>query len=335
MISLIRKQRKNRLNEAKTKGRGSDTKQQFRIAITIAVLFGLGWIFGLLGTQSLPVYINTPFQIVFTTLVGFQGLFIFLLYVVFSPNARKEWKRWILRKEGHRKGRPEFSSTSGAYTSRSKQTKTSAVSAKSSRANINRYRGGGTLYHNVHSSSNLPSSGAIMSIADEFTSYEPTALSGQEAAIEELKKSVEKNQHELDQTFMNPLDGDTYSMKSEMDETQSLVHETTFILPAPQSQDSQYSQEDENGEYPSQLDTTNETETPHTTFVNPFAADMSDEAAILLPSQESSDYYSTPANNGGFSINMDVSQGFMDASQGYTEDASQSDNLLPNEGTKL
>ena len=290
MISLIRKQRKsNRLSEAKTKGRGSDTKQQFRIAITIAVLFGLGWIFGLAGSQSLPEYISVPFQILFTTLVGFQGLFIFLLYVIFSPNARKEWKRWILRKEESRKGRPDHSSTSGAYSSRSRQTKQSTVS-NYKRNQLKK----GTLYHNVYSSTSVPSSTVPQSIA-EYSTYEPAVMSSHAAAIEELKHSVAKNERELNQTnYLNPLDEDGLSMKSEMDDTHSLMHETTFVLPS-QEDDDQYSQEED----PSQPEAA---DTAQTTFINPFASKMEED--VLLPSQESSDL--TPANNGQVSFSMNL-----------------------------
>ena len=326
MISLIRKQRKsNRLSEAKTKGRGSDTKQQFRIAITIAVLFGLGWIFGLAGSQSLPEYIGVPFQIVFTTLVGFQGLFIFLLYVIFSPNARKEWKRWILRKDDSRKGRADHSSTSGAYSSRSRQTKQSTVS--NYKRNQLRNSKGGTLYHNVYSSSG-PTSGVPQSIAEDYSTYEPAVMSGHDAAIEELKYSIAKNEVELNQTnFLNPLDEDGLSMKSEMDDTQSLMHETTFVLPS-QEDDDQYSREED----PSQPEAA---DTAQTTFINPFASRMEEDVLLPSPSQESSEYL-TPGNNGHVSFTMNLT-----GSQNFTQDTMNSNNdddtmlLNTHEGTKL
>lgn len=103
MIKFILKRCKNHcLSEDKTKGQGLNTKQQLRIALTIALLFGFffepGWILGLAVnvTQSLPLYIEIPFRIVSTTLVSFHGLFLFIIYVIFSPIARNKWKKWIL-----------------------------------------------------------------------------------------------------------------------------------------------------------------------------------------------------------------------------------------------
>ena len=84
--------------------------------------------FELAASQSLPSYTGTPFHIVSTMLIGFQGLFIFLVYIIFSPNARKEWKRLILRMKEIIKERFKNSSTSsGAYSSQYQQTKQPTV----------------------------------------------------------------------------------------------------------------------------------------------------------------------------------------------------------------
>ena len=65
------------------------------IGLILAVTFGLGWIFGLLGTTSLPDAVRLPSVYLFTILVGMQGLLIFVLRVLRSHDVRTEWKRWF------------------------------------------------------------------------------------------------------------------------------------------------------------------------------------------------------------------------------------------------
>ena len=64
------------------------------ITIVLVVMFGVGWIFGILGSSGIPVYISYPCQIVFVVVVGFQGLLIFIFYPCRSKDAREEWKKW-------------------------------------------------------------------------------------------------------------------------------------------------------------------------------------------------------------------------------------------------
>ena len=77
----------------------SNLKQQFVSAVTLSLLFGLGWGFGLPATSGVDnVVIRTIFQILFIILTAFQGLFIFIVYCLIgrkSIEARKEWKRWF------------------------------------------------------------------------------------------------------------------------------------------------------------------------------------------------------------------------------------------------
>ena len=64
------------------------------ITIVLVVMFGVGWIFGILGSSGIPVYISYPCQIVFVVVVGFQGLLIFIFYPCRSKDTREEWKKW-------------------------------------------------------------------------------------------------------------------------------------------------------------------------------------------------------------------------------------------------
>ena len=67
------------------------TKTNFTIAATLAVVFGLGWAFGLIAT-SLPVKeLTLTFQILFSIFVGAQGILLFLLHGVRNQDIRKVW----------------------------------------------------------------------------------------------------------------------------------------------------------------------------------------------------------------------------------------------------
>ena len=65
------------------------------VAVILSLLFGVGWAFGLIGTSSqLPEEAYTPAQYIFSIFMGIQGVLIFLLHAVRSPEAREEWKKW-------------------------------------------------------------------------------------------------------------------------------------------------------------------------------------------------------------------------------------------------
>ena len=76
-------------------------KSEFRrnalIGLILAVTFGLGWIFGLLGTTSVPDAVRLPSVYLFTILVGTQGLLIFVLRVLRANDVRNEWKKWFYK----------------------------------------------------------------------------------------------------------------------------------------------------------------------------------------------------------------------------------------------
>ena len=65
------------------------------VIFVLAIMFGIGWIFGVLGSSGLPEFISRPFQYTFIIMVGFQGFFVFLLHPCRSIEAREEWKKWF------------------------------------------------------------------------------------------------------------------------------------------------------------------------------------------------------------------------------------------------
>ena len=250
MISLLKKSASNRFNEAKKKNRKAEAKQQCRVAFTVSVLFGLGWGFGPLATESITVAaIRIIFNSLFTFFTAFQGFFVFLLYVIMSPNARKVWKLWILRKEERI---TEGASSAGASTTRS--TRQTSLPNKASRYGVHRK---GTLYHNVLSENSRKTN--YPSVSEDFTTsdYDPHQV----ALVEELKERLELNQ--VDKTFMNPLDdyGDVMSLTSD---TKSIIGEATFTFPNPNPPSLSSSQDDD------EFGEDEEADVECSTFGNPF-----------------------------------------------------------------
>jgi len=90
-VSLLRK-KSHKLEKATA----MKLKQNFIIALTLSLLFGLGWGVGLVATTSIPVpAISYLLQAIFILLTSFQGLLIFIMHCVRSEDARKQWKIWV------------------------------------------------------------------------------------------------------------------------------------------------------------------------------------------------------------------------------------------------
>ena len=94
MVSIC-KHSQGTISGTKDTSKLESIKKHFTIAITLAVVFGLGWAFGLAAT-SLPIKeLTFTFQILFSLFVGLQGFLIFLLHGVRNKDARNAWKRWF------------------------------------------------------------------------------------------------------------------------------------------------------------------------------------------------------------------------------------------------
>jgi len=60
----------------------------FRSTIPLVVVLGLTWIIGIIVVE---VEALVPLAYIYTIMVAFQGLFIFLILVVFPKNVREEY----------------------------------------------------------------------------------------------------------------------------------------------------------------------------------------------------------------------------------------------------
>ncbi len=63
----------------------------FKSAVSLVVIMGLTWIFGVLVVE---VEALLPLTYIYTIMVAFQGLFIFILFVPTSKNVREAYSKW-------------------------------------------------------------------------------------------------------------------------------------------------------------------------------------------------------------------------------------------------
>ena len=72
------------------------TKQQLIAAVTLSVLFGLGWGIGLLATEGVRVAaLRDLFSALFIICTAFQGVMVFCLQTLRSKQVRTTWARWF------------------------------------------------------------------------------------------------------------------------------------------------------------------------------------------------------------------------------------------------
>ena len=74
-----------------------ELKRLFFLVLGLSLVFGLGWGFGLLATSSDIKELTFTFQILFSILIGSQGLLIFVFHVIRVPQARKQWKKLFIK----------------------------------------------------------------------------------------------------------------------------------------------------------------------------------------------------------------------------------------------
>ena len=71
-------------------------KKYFMIALGLSLLFGMGWVVGLLASSDLPSAVRYPAEWTFTLATSFQGVYLFVLKILRSAEARKFWKSCFL-----------------------------------------------------------------------------------------------------------------------------------------------------------------------------------------------------------------------------------------------
>ena len=104
IIILVCLLQKNYQSKSKKDTKTSFLHQQLIIAITLSVLFGLGWVIGLFATQDIHTNKTTRdiLAALFVVFTAFHGLFIFMMQCLRSKDIRNSWKRCffgVTRKE--------------------------------------------------------------------------------------------------------------------------------------------------------------------------------------------------------------------------------------------
>ena len=93
-VCLVKNRKNGSTMHAKKK---RELKRLFFLVLGLSLLFGLGWGFGLLATSSDIKELTFTFQILFSILIGSQGLLIFIFHVIRAPQARKQWKKLFFK----------------------------------------------------------------------------------------------------------------------------------------------------------------------------------------------------------------------------------------------
>lgn len=90
------KTHKEFINSQKENSRFKNLRDKFIGALSLAVMFGLGWGFGLLATSYPVEEITITIQVLFSIFVGIQGVLLFLIHGIRNPDARRVWKRLFI-----------------------------------------------------------------------------------------------------------------------------------------------------------------------------------------------------------------------------------------------
>ncbi len=90
----LKRMKTQKSNTTKRTHSNSVHKKNFIVALSLAVMFGLGWGFGLLATSYLAEGLTIALQVIFSIFVGAQGFLLFLLHGIRNPDARKLWNKW-------------------------------------------------------------------------------------------------------------------------------------------------------------------------------------------------------------------------------------------------
>ena len=66
-------------------------RRWLRLAVFLVLVMGLTWILGVL-VLNVPALL--PLAYIYTTMVAFQGLTIFVIFVIFSKQVREAYSKW-------------------------------------------------------------------------------------------------------------------------------------------------------------------------------------------------------------------------------------------------
>ena len=210
-ISFLRKICNKKLKEVKDSEKSTmkQAKQQLIVAVTLSILFGLGWGIGLPATQAIPssLVIRDVFASLFVIFTAFQGLFVFIMHCVRSPDVRSLWAGWFKLATG--KEPSEFTSSVVSRTrkkpSTSQDTKSTSFTNKGHKKADEEFSfstddGLATLKHNVKKSGLMNPTSTLERFAkDDYLSH---IEEEDDVVIENIKphlEFIEEKQGSVDQ----------------------------------------------------------------------------------------------------------------------------------------
>ena len=223
IVSLLRKNYQSSIKLKKDK-QTSFLHQQLIIAITLSVLFGLGWGIGLFATQDIHTKktVRDILAALFVVFTAFHGLFIFIMQCLRSKDVRNSWKRCFLGVT-----RRDVSEITSSRISRKHQkehedsSKTKfVVAAKNPSVFVNEYAtmrgqsGSGKSDIAFHERSNLSHSRALVSVTEteeeKGVGFAETPFN--KAYLDEIDDHEEKElgRKKSDIIYTNYHDGFTY-----------------------------------------------------------------------------------------------------------------------------
>ena len=199
--------------------------QHLIIAITLSLLFGLGWSIGLFATQDIHTNktVRDIFAALFVVFTAFHGLFIFIMQCLRSKDVRNSWKRCFLgvtRRDISEITSSRISQKHQKEHEHSSKTKF-VVAAKNPSVFVNEYAamrgqsGSGKSDIAFHERSNLSHSRALVSVTEAeeekgVVGFAETPFN--KAYLDEIDDHEEKElgRKKSDIIYTNYHDGFTY-----------------------------------------------------------------------------------------------------------------------------
>ena len=115
MISICR--HKGSLKGSATGGMSlRDLRKTFFVTMSLGVVLGLGWGFGLVATSSDVIALTFAFQVIFSIFVGSQGVLIFVFHGLRNEDFRSFWRRHLQNPESKFKSSFDKSNTEKVST---------------------------------------------------------------------------------------------------------------------------------------------------------------------------------------------------------------------------
>ena len=97
IVSICKHRKLNCCGKSSADSRGDNSKKTFNArkcitAIVLSITFGLSWGFGFVATSHSITSLVVAFQTIFTIVVGFHGVMMFMFHGIRSPEVQALWK---------------------------------------------------------------------------------------------------------------------------------------------------------------------------------------------------------------------------------------------------